>query len=138
MKDGSVARFVKSSLSLFLCCADGLALPKETPSPTPCNTSFSLLSSPSFPFFPPPEIFAFVFLLLLLRSFVSHRFGHSSFISRNAFACQGVIYVSLKVDFEQPNYKENTEIVYIHIYMQILKITKIIYKQFNKFYNLIT
>lgn len=136
MKDGSVARFVKSSLSLFLCCADGLALPKETPSPTPCNTSFSLLSSPSFPFFPPPEIFAFVFLLLLLRSFVSHRFGHSSFISRNAFACQGVIYVSLKVDFEQPNYKENTEIVYI--YMKILKITKIIYKQLNKFYNLIT
>lgn len=70
-EDRSTNRLLRKILSPLR----GLAPSKETPSPTPRNTSFSLLSSPSF-FLSPPEVLAFVFLFL--RCFVSRRFDHSS------------------------------------------------------------
>lgn len=85
-EDRSTNRLLRKILSPLR----GLASSKETPSPTPRNTSFSLLSSPSF-FLSPPEVLAFVFLFL--RCFVSRRFDHSSRLFKCFCFCVDTIFI---------------------------------------------
>ena len=77
--------FVKSSLH----CVASLRQ-RRRPLPRLANTSFSLLSSPSF-FLSPPEVLAFVFLFL--RCSVSRRFDHSSRLLKCFCLCVDTIFI---------------------------------------------